>query len=175
MISLCNFLAGGVIPDCDNVSDSAGIARNINEFAVHCDVSVVYDLTGLENCSCVSKSINLGLQTQFQQSQEVEAVVSVHFSSFFKCISKLFFEHSVVAADDLLCEQLLSVLGHSSVSKVWPMLSRRVWSFGARAFCLTPDVKADFSADVFFSSSVCRHAFLSLFLLVSLRPEPGWA
>lgn len=115
-------------------------------------------LPSLENGARIAESIDLGLESHFQKSQEVESGVALHSASPFKCFAELLFKHSVEPPDDLLGEKLLAVFGHSSVAKVGAVLSRRVGSFGGRALGLSPDIEADFAADVFLSSSICRHA-----------------
>lgn len=146
------------IPHGDHVADFAGVAGHVNEFAIDKNVLMSDHLSGLENGARISESIDLGLESHFQKSQEVESGISLHSACPLKRLSELLFEHSVEPSDDLLGEKLLAVLGHSSVAKVGAVLSRRVGSFGGRALGLSPDIEADFAADVFLSSSICRHA-----------------
>lgn len=146
------------IPHGDHVADFAGIAGHVNEFAIDKNVLVSDHLAGLENGARIAESIDLGLESHFQKSQEVESGISLHSACPFECFAELLFKHSVEPSDDLLCEKLLAVLGHSSVAKVGAVLSRRVGSFSGRALGLSPDIEADFAADVFLSSSICRHA-----------------
>lgn len=118
------------VSDGDDVTNSAGVARDVHEFAVHKDVLVGDHLPGLENGACISESIDLGLESHFQESQEVETVVALHAACSFKRFAELLFEHSVIPSDNLLGEKLLTVFGHSSVAHVGAVLAGGIRSFG---------------------------------------------
>lgn len=86
----------------------------------------------------------------------------MHLTGFAKSVAKLLFKHSVVSLDNLLGEQLLAVFRRASLLELWSVLPWGVRSFSGGALCFAPNVKADASANVFFSSSISRHAVISL-------------
>jgi hypothetical protein len=158
VIVLSNVAALLSVSHGDHIADFAGVAGHVNEFAIDKNVLVGDHLSGLENGARISESIDLGLESHFQESQKVETSVALHSACSLKRFAELLFKHSIEPSDDLFGKKLLAVLGHSSVAKVGSVLSRRVGSFGGRTLGLSPDIEADFAADVFLSSSICRHA-----------------
>ncbi len=120
-------------------------------------MTVADHLSSLENCICISKSPDCGCQSEFEKAKEVKACVAVHSLRFLERVRELFFQHVVVASNDLLCQQLFAVFALSSILKVRTVLTKRVCALGCRALWLAPNIKADSSADVSFSSSISCH------------------
>ena len=145
------------ISDFDNVSNLELEARDVDNSSVHQDVTVVDHLSSLEDCLCIAESPNCRSKSELEQAKEIEAGVAAHSLCLFEGIGELLLQHVVVAADNLLRQQLFAVLRLSSGLKVRAVLSSWVGTLGCRALCPAPNVIADGSANIGFSSSVGRH------------------
>lgn len=158
MIPLCNFAADLPIANFNHIANLDAVARDVDNLAVDHDVAMRDQLSGLRDRVGIAEPVHDRLQPHFEQPEEVKPRVAVHPLRFIEGAAELLFKHAVVASDDLLRHQLLAVLGHASVPHVRTMLTGRIRSFGAWALGLTPNIEADFAADIVCSSSVCRHA-----------------
>lgn len=143
-----NVFARIAVADSNNVPNLACVARNVDHLAIDSDVLVADQLTSLFNCLGVSKPVDLGLQTHFQEPEEVQSRVAVHVAGPLECSVKLLLKHPIVAADDLLRKELLAIFGLALVSLIGAMLAWRVRSFGRRTFSVSPNVVADLAANV---------------------------
>jgi hypothetical protein len=141
----------------DDVSNFKLETRNVHDCAVHQDVAVVHNLARLENRASIAQPPNDGGESQFKESQEVQAGVAVHTLRLLERVRELLLEHVVVAANDLLGQQLLAVLRLPAILEIRTVLAAWVLPLGGRTLRLTPNVEADSSADIAFSSSVGRH------------------
>lgn len=160
VIHLRDLGAAFALSNADDVADSNSVARDVDDLAVHRDVAVRHHLSGLENGVCKSQSPNDGRKPKLEQAKEVEGAVPVHSLRLLKGVAELLFHHVVVASDDLLGQKLFAVFARSLVAKVRTVLSSRIRALGAWALALAPDVKADSSANVVFSSSISSHVCL---------------
>lgn len=145
------------VSDLDFISDLKLETRNVDDSTVNQNVAVIDHLSGLEYGSSVAESPNACCKPELKQSKEVETGVATHPLSFLKGVRKLLFEHVVIAANDLLGQQLLSILRLSAILQVRTVLTGRVCPLGGRALSPSPDVVADGAANICLSSSVGRH------------------
>ncbi len=159
MVALGNPTTLISVADLDDVANFHSVTWNVHQVAVNKNVAVGDDLAGLIDRIRPAHSVNNRLKSHLKQPKEVQAAVAVHALSLLKRAAELLFEHAVMAADNLLRQKLLAVFRCALVFALRAMLTHRVRSLGARAFCLAPDVKADFAANVCLSSSVGRHNF----------------
>lgn len=81
----------------------------------------------------------------------------MHPLGLLKRSAELLLEHVVIASNHLFGKELLSIFGLAPLLQVRAMLSQRVRALSARTLGLTPDVKADYSADICLSSSIGCH------------------
>jgi len=159
VIFASHLLATIALSHADHVAYAKGVAGNVNDFAIDADVSVANHLSSLEDGLGIAQSPNGSGKSKFEQSQEVQTRVAVHSVSAVKGQSELLFQHVVVAPDDLLLKELITVFAGSLVFVVRAVLAVRVLSLVAWALCFAPNVKTDSSADVVFSSSISCHFY----------------
>ena len=105
-----NRFRSSVVANSDHIANLNRVTCNVYLLAVDSNVAVTDHLSSLEDRVCVAESVNSGLQSQLEQSQEVQTGVTVHSVSLFKRSAELLFEHSVVALDHLFSQQLFTVL-----------------------------------------------------------------
>jgi hypothetical protein len=131
---------------------------NIDQLAVDMDVAMADHLSRLENCFCVTQSPYGGTKSHLKQAKEVKAGVAIHSLCLLEGVGELLFQHVVVPSNDLLSKQLFAILGPTVVVlHVGAVLTSRVCAFRRRALWPSPNVEADRSANVSFSSSISRH------------------
>lgn len=158
VVSLCDVSAGLSVSNFNNIANLQLERWDVDHLSIYHDVAVADHLSSLEDRLCVTQSPNRSCESEFEKSEEVKAGVAAHSLGFLKRVRELLLEHVVVAADDLLREKLLTVLGSSVVVLlVRTVLAKRILSLGCRALWTTPNVKADFAADVCLSSSISCH------------------
>jgi len=145
------------VSDLNFVSDFELEARYVYHSTVYENVTVVNHLSSLEYGFRISKSPYARCESQLKKPQEVKARVAAHPLCLFEGVRKLLLKHIVVAADYLLGQKLLTVLGLSAILQIRSVLAGRVGAFGGRALRSSPDVVADGAANIGFSSSVGRH------------------
>lgn len=152
-----NLSADVSISNGDHIANLQLETGNVDQLTVDHDVAVRNHLSSLENGSGIPESPNGGGESHLQKSKEVEAGVAAHSLRFLERVRELLLEHVVVAADDLLRQKLLAILGLASILKVRTMLPGWVRSLRNRLGRSAPNVKADGAANICFSSSVSRH------------------
>lgn len=141
----------------NNVADLQPVAGNIDDLAVYQNVTMRDHLPCLEDALGISEPIDGGLQPELKKSKEIESRVAMHVAGLLERVSELALEHRIVEADDLLGQQLLAVFRSSALPHIRPMLTGRVGPLGARTLSFSPNIEADFAANVCFSSSISRH------------------
>ena len=158
VVILRNVSARLSVSNFNNVADLNLEGTDIDQLAVYEDVAMADHLSSLENCLCVAQAPNGGTESHFKQTKEVKAGVAIHSLCLFEGVGELLFQHVVVPSNDLLCKQLFAVLRPSVVIlHVGAVLTSRVCAFRRRALWPSPNVEADRSANVCFSSSISRH------------------
>ncbi len=150
--------AAFALSDADHVSNLHDVARNVDDFTVDQDVAVADHLASVEHGLREAETPDDGAESKFEQSQEVQTSVAVHVGRLVKGTSELLFQHVVIASDDLLCEKLFAVFAGAAILQSWAVLTGRIRSLVGWALCFAPNIKADFAADVRFSSSICCHS-----------------
>lgn len=155
----CNSSAAFSVSHADYITNFALEAGDVNELAVYHDVTMRNHLASLEDCLGITETPNQSCKSKFEKAKEVQAGVAVHSLSLFEGVAKLLFKNVVVASNNLFGQQLLAILRLSCVSLARAMLTHRISSLGARAFCLTPNIEADNATDIVFTSSIGCHNF----------------
>lgn len=150
--------AAFALSDADHVSNLHDIARNVDDLAVDQDVAVADHLASVEHGFRVAETPDDRAESKFEQSQEVQTSVAVHVRRLIKGASELLFQNVVIASDDLLREKLFAVFAGAAILQSWAVLTGWIRSLVGWALCFAPNIKADFAADVRFSSSICCHS-----------------
>lgn len=153
-------LATVSVANGNHIPDLQGVACDVDDLAIYRNVAVADHLAGLEDGLRVAQTPNRGGKSKFEQTEEVDSRITVHSLSFLKRAVELLLEHVVITADDLLLQKLVAVFARALVAVQQAMLAVRVLALGGGALCLSPDVEADFAADVVLATSVCSHSFL---------------
>lgn len=96
--------AGFPVSNRNHISDAAGVAGDVHNFAVHKNMAMADHLPRLEDRASIAKPPNLSGKPEFEQAQEVKARVAVHPSRFFERVAELLFKEVVISADYLLGE-----------------------------------------------------------------------
>lgn len=145
------------ITNLDHIPDLQSEACDVDHSAIDRDMAVRNHLASLENRPSEAETPHDGGETHLQQSKEVQTRVPVHALSALERVMELLLHHVVVTSNDLLCEQLLTVLRLPSVLKIGTVLSVWIRALGAGALALSPDVEADRAANILLASSVSGH------------------
>lgn len=150
------------ISDLNDIADLELERCDVDDSAINQDVAVAHHLSGLEDRLCITESPDSGCESKLEEAKEVKAGVATHSLCLLERVRELLLEHVVIAADDLLCEELLAVFRLSSILEVRTVLTERVCALGCRALRSSPNVIADGAADVRFSSSISCHSRVAL-------------
>lgn len=136
----------GFFLDGNDIAGFDQIGRDVHAFAVDHDVAVVDELTRSENGRNEFHTINDGVQTRFQQTDQVFGRVAAAADSFGVVFAHLFFGNvAVVGFQFLFSQQLRAVVGRFAF--VLTVLTRTVFAAVNRAFRATPQIQSQAAVD----------------------------